>query len=131
MKKGFTIVELVIVIAVIAILAAVLIPTFSSVINRANISSEEAFLKDVATGLQLVVVKYPEVTRISFALNDGYLQIMARSQNGDYSDKVQEELRQYIDFDGKKFEIYAESDINRALRYDGTAKKFSINFSKN
>ena len=35
-KKGFTIVELVIVIAVIAILAAVLIPTFGGVIQRAN-----------------------------------------------------------------------------------------------
>ena len=38
-KKGFTIVELVIVIAVIAILAAVLIPTFSGVIQEANKSS--------------------------------------------------------------------------------------------
>ena len=35
-KKGFTIVELVIVIAVIGILAGVLIPTFSGVINKAN-----------------------------------------------------------------------------------------------
>lgn len=35
-KKGFTIVELVIVIAVIAILAAVLIPTFSGVVENAN-----------------------------------------------------------------------------------------------
>ena len=35
-KKGFTIVELVIVIAVIAILSAVLIPTFGGVINDAN-----------------------------------------------------------------------------------------------
>ena len=35
-KKGFTIVELVIVIAVIGILAAVLIPTFSGVIGDAN-----------------------------------------------------------------------------------------------
>ena len=38
-KKGFTLVELVIVIAVIAILAAVLIPTFTSVITRANQSA--------------------------------------------------------------------------------------------
>ncbi len=38
-KKGFTIVELVIVIAVIAILAAVLIPTFSNVVEKANESS--------------------------------------------------------------------------------------------
>ncbi len=35
-KKGFTIVELVIVIAVIAILAAVLIPTYTSVVEKAN-----------------------------------------------------------------------------------------------
>ena len=40
-KKGFTIVELVIVIAVIAILAAVLIPTFSGVIDKANNSAVE------------------------------------------------------------------------------------------
>ena len=38
-KKGFTIVELVIVIAVIAILAAVLIPTFATVIDKANRSA--------------------------------------------------------------------------------------------
>ena len=40
-KKGFTIVELVIVIAVIAILAAVLIPTFSGVVEKANKSAAE------------------------------------------------------------------------------------------
>ena len=39
-KKGFTIVELVIVIAVIAILAAVLIPTFASIIKKANQSAD-------------------------------------------------------------------------------------------
>lgn len=38
-KKGFTLVELVIVIAVIAILAAVLIPTFTTVIANANKSA--------------------------------------------------------------------------------------------
>ncbi len=39
LKKAFTITELVIVIAVIAILAAVLIPTFSNVIENANESA--------------------------------------------------------------------------------------------
>lgn len=38
-RKGFTIVELVIVIAVIAILAAVLIPTFASIVSKANESN--------------------------------------------------------------------------------------------
>ena len=40
-KKGFTIVELVIVVAVIAILAAVLIPTFSNLVKKANISADQ------------------------------------------------------------------------------------------
>ena len=38
-KKGFTIIELVIVIAVIAILAAVLIPTFTTVVNKSHESN--------------------------------------------------------------------------------------------
>ena len=38
-RKGFTTVELIIVIAVIAILATVLIPTFSNLINKANDSN--------------------------------------------------------------------------------------------
>ena len=37
-KKGFTIVELVVVIAVIAILAAVMIPTFGGIVEKANAS---------------------------------------------------------------------------------------------
>ena len=45
-KRGFTIVELVIVIAVIAILAAILIPVFSNVIETANESSRKAEIKN-------------------------------------------------------------------------------------
>ncbi len=48
-RKGFTIVELVIVIAVIAILATVLIPTFGNVIEKANISAAKQEAKNVFT----------------------------------------------------------------------------------
>ena len=50
-KKGFTIVELVIVIAVIAILAAVLIPTFSNVIEKANKSAALQEAKNAYTAI--------------------------------------------------------------------------------
>ena len=50
-KKGFTIVELVIVIAVVAILAAVLIPTFVNVVNKANVSNDTALVKNINTTL--------------------------------------------------------------------------------
>ncbi|MBQ3116519.1 MAG: type II secretion system protein [Clostridia bacterium] len=48
-KKGFTIVELVIVIAVIAILAAVLIPTFTGVSRRAKESAALQGARDAYT----------------------------------------------------------------------------------
>ena len=48
-KKGFTIVELVIVIAVIAILAAVLIPTFSNLVKKANRSADQQAVRQMNT----------------------------------------------------------------------------------
>lgn len=60
-KKGFTLIELVIVIAVIAILAAVLIPTFTNIIEKANESNavttasslyQECLALDLADGKQ-------------------------------------------------------------------------------
>ena len=55
MKKGFTVVELVVVIAVLAILVAVLIPTFSTLINKANLSKDTQLCRilneDIAMGV--------------------------------------------------------------------------------
>ena len=50
-RKAFTIVELVIVIAVIAILAAVLIPTFSNIIKRSQISADVQLCRNLNTVL--------------------------------------------------------------------------------
>lgn len=50
-KKGFTIVELVIVIAVIAILAAVLIPTFATIINKANQSADIQLVRNLNSAI--------------------------------------------------------------------------------
>lgn len=54
-RKGFTIVELVIVIAVIAILATVLIPTFGNMIQKANNSKTLQALKNEYTEYTLSV----------------------------------------------------------------------------
>lgn len=50
-KKGFTIVELVIVIAVIAILAAVLIPTFTGIIRKARESTDIQLIRSLNTAV--------------------------------------------------------------------------------
>ena len=52
-KKGFTIVELVIVIAVIGILAGVLIPTFSNVVKKARLSADQQAVSQMNTELAM------------------------------------------------------------------------------
>lgn len=52
-KKGFTIVELVIVIAVIGVLSAILIPTFSNLVSKAQNASDEALVKNLNTSLKI------------------------------------------------------------------------------
>ncbi len=57
-RKGFTIVELVIVIAVIAILAAVLIPNISNLVKKANASADESLVRNLNTALSMDVEKH-------------------------------------------------------------------------
>lgn len=52
-KKGFTIVELVVVIVVIAILAAVLIPTYKGLVDKANVSADEQAVRQMNTILAM------------------------------------------------------------------------------
>lgn len=61
-KKGFTIVELVIVIAIIAILAAVLIPTFASLIRKANESADIQAVRQMNS--YLATYKVPAIESI-------------------------------------------------------------------
>ena len=71
-KRGFTIVELVIVIAVIAILAGVLIPTFVSLINKANTSADIQACTQMNKYLAINEVDSPKsIVELYKALTDG------------------------------------------------------------
>lgn len=56
-RNGFTVIELVIIIAVIAVLAAVLIPTFSTIIKNANITSDTQAVRNMNTFLSSEVAR--------------------------------------------------------------------------
>ena len=47
LKSGFTIVELVVVIAVISILSAIIIPTFTGLISKAKLNANKSFVKSL------------------------------------------------------------------------------------
>lgn len=69
-KKGFTLVELIIVIAVIALLAAVLIPTFSSLIQKANQAKDEALVSNLNKAIALSTEKYDTVYDVLGAVKE-------------------------------------------------------------
>jgi type IV pilus assembly protein PilA len=50
-KKGFTLIELIIVIAIIAVLAAIAIPKFGAVRKDANLRADQANAKIIATAI--------------------------------------------------------------------------------
>lgn len=78
-KKGFTIVELVIVIAVIAILAAVAIPTFSSVITKAKQSNAMQAAKSAYTDY---LAETNPSTKLPYAADPSGLKLCIKS--GEY-----------------------------------------------
>lgn len=54
-KKGFTLIELIIVIAIIAILAAIAIPKFGAARQQANLRADQANAKIIATAVAQAV----------------------------------------------------------------------------
>ena len=64
-KKGFTLVELVIVIAVIAILSAILIPTFGDIISNAN---ETAYQKAANSAFTEAMEKAADKVSFKYAI---------------------------------------------------------------
>ena len=71
-RKGFTIVELVIVIAVIAILATVLVPTFGTVIADAKETAAKQEAKNIYTNYVMANAKTGTYESDVVVLVDGY-----------------------------------------------------------
>lgn len=107
LKKGFTLVELVIVIAVIAVLAAVLIPTFSRLVEKAQMSA----------CLQAAQNAFTEVYALDIA--DGYL----KDTETEYDEETVESLG--YTYDTLKLDIKwkVKDDFNYTFTYYDKEKK--------
>jgi prepilin-type N-terminal cleavage/methylation domain-containing protein len=92
-KKGFTIVELVIVIAVIAILAGVLIPTFAGITNKAK---DSAALQEATNVLKAYVADYASTDEVVdlyiIKFEDGKATIAYKVTRGQIAEKKMETI---------------------------------------
>jgi prepilin-type N-terminal cleavage/methylation domain-containing protein len=83
MRRAFTLIELLIVVAIIAILAAIAVPNFLEAQTRAKVSRCMNDLRTMATGLEAYAVDqnaYPPYGRVSSA---GVVQYPATQNNSD------------------------------------------------
>lgn len=55
-KKGFTLMEMLIVVAIIAVLVAIAIPTFASQLNKARVSTDEANIRSGYADVMLKIL---------------------------------------------------------------------------
>ena len=116
-KKGFTIVELVIVIAVIAILAAVLIPTFAGVIKKAQESADIQAVRQMNTALAV-----EDAYKGGLTINDAVATLTEAGLNGeDYIALVSgryffydatENRIVYAEYKGGEYVVLYPEDIN-------------------
>ena len=107
-KKGFTIVELVIVIAVIAILAAVLIPTFSSLIQKARLSADTQAVREMNVALASDEKLHGKPEDV-----EGAMQVLA---NAGYNSKNWVCLTE-------GYEVYWDKQENQCVLYNSTTAK--------
>ena len=108
-KKGFTIVELVIVIAVIAILSAVLIPTFGGIISDANKSAVQQAARNAYTELYAYDLSQDQVL------------------DGDKPATGFEKVTTYTWTDGVVNFVYNDTTKGFTATYDGTTWTVSEN----
>ena len=117
-KKGFTIVELVIVIAVVAILAAVLIPTFAGLVRKANISNDTVLAKNLNTAA--VTAGADEFDEALAAVKEaGYLIANLNAKASDCYFAWDETNDRFVLVDAKEGYkvIYSDGDVDEANLY--------------
>ena len=82
-KKGFTLMEMLIVVAIIAILVAIAIPTFNGALNKARASTDLANIRSGYASAQIAALTDTE-TGTFYLLNDGGVEKADKAPSNAY-----------------------------------------------
>ena len=116
-RKGFTMIELLMVIVIIAILSAILIPNIIAIINKSNENSIKSLESSIISSTKEYVSdnKYSDkintdcsgnnVTKISLStlVNDGYIKSIIKNPNTKEDIDLNKEVTVTFDCDKKRF----------------------------
>jgi type IV pilus assembly protein PilA len=98
-RKGFTLIELIVVLAVLAVIMAIAVPRFLGVQNNAEVQADESSLEMVRKAAELYFAQNPDEDTVSGSALD-VEDFEFQSTSGDFDGNGLDDIEATIDADG-------------------------------